>query len=338
MRRSARFGRPAIGEADDDEPVFHFGGVEAEPRPRRRVAPAEFHQIVEDRLEQIDRHDHVEILRLPLLDRLLQLQRADADEIAGRPDQRRAAPVRMRRRGEDRLVEHVFPVAGEFLLGDDARGDRALPPAGAADHDALADRRGARLADLERRHVELGQRLHQTEAGLLVVAEHMAGHRAAVVEREPDRLGLGDQIADGQNEAVAANEDAVAGALGAERLRREGVGRNDRAHADHAGQRALEIVAIVLRLGLHRGRHLPVAHGCHLHIPSLSLSLARQDCLISSPGIAHGQQPSCRHAPPECGMTSYKMSPSIGFDAGPIARRFVSRANSRRGPWPCAVT
>ena len=118
---------------------------------------------------------------LALLGRLLQLQRADADEIAGRSDQRGAAPVRMRRRGEDRFVEHIFPIAGEFLLGDDAGRDRALPSAGAADDDALADRGRGRFADLERRHVELGERLHQAKAGLLVVAEHVPRHGAAVV-------------------------------------------------------------------------------------------------------------------------------------------------------------
>ena len=119
---------------------YHFGGIEAEPRPRRHVAPAEFHQIVDDRLEQIDRHHHVDVLRLAFLGGVLQLQRADAEQVAGRADQRGAAPVRMRRRGEDRFVEHIFPIAGEFLLGDDAGGDRALPPAKAADDDALADR------------------------------------------------------------------------------------------------------------------------------------------------------------------------------------------------------
>ena len=61
-------------------------------------------------------------------------------QVAGRADHRGAAPVRMRRRGEDRLVEDVFPVAGEFLLADDARRDRALPPARAADHDLLVQR------------------------------------------------------------------------------------------------------------------------------------------------------------------------------------------------------
>ena len=54
-------------------------------------------------------------------------------QLAVRPDQPGAAPERMRGRGEDRLVEMIFPIAGEFLLGDDARAHRLLaaapPPA-----------------------------------------------------------------------------------------------------------------------------------------------------------------------------------------------------------------
>ena len=56
------------------------------------------------------------------------MQRADADQAAVAADQRGAAPERMRRRGKDRAVEQVFPIAGEFLAGDDRRGDR-VPPA-----------------------------------------------------------------------------------------------------------------------------------------------------------------------------------------------------------------
>ena len=70
----------------------------------------------------------------------------------------------------------------------------------------------------------------------------MTRHRAAIVERDPDRVGFGDQITDGQDQAVAANEDAVAGALGAERFRGKGVGRHGGAQADHGGERALKIV------------------------------------------------------------------------------------------------
>ena len=165
----------------------------------------------------------------------------------------------MRRRGEDRFVEHVFPIAGEFLLGDDAGGDRALPAAGAGDHDALADRGRGGLADLERRHVELGERLNEAEAGLLVVAQHMAGHGAAVVETEPDRLGFRNQVADGQHQAVAANEHAVAGAFGAERFRGVGVARNDGAKPHDGIEGLFEVVAVIFRLRLRGGRHLPVA-------------------------------------------------------------------------------
>ena len=195
----------------------------------------------------------------PLLDGVLQLQRADAEQIAGGSDQRGTAPIRMRRRGKDRFVEDVFPIAGEFLFGDDAGRDRALPPAEAADHHALADRGIGGLADVERGHVELGERLHQAKPGLLIVAEHMARHRTAVTERNPDRLRFGNQIADGQHQAVVANEDAVAGALGAERLRGECVRWYGGMQSDHGRQRVLEIEAVIIGLRLRGGRHLPVA-------------------------------------------------------------------------------
>ena len=179
-----------------------------------------------------------------------------------------AAPVRMGRRREDRFIEHVFPIAGEFLLGDDAGGDRVLPSAGSANDDAFAKRGRRRLAELQRRHVEFGKRLHQPEAGLLIIAKHVAGHRPTVAQREPDRVRFGDQIADGQDQAVAANDDTVAGTLGAERFRGERIRGHGYAQRHHAGQGQLEIVAIILGLRLRRGRHFPVAHGRHPTIPS----------------------------------------------------------------------
>ena len=199
---------------------------------------------------------------------MLQLQRADAEQVALRSDQGGAAPVRMRRRSEDRLVEHVFPIAGEFLLGDDARGHRAGAATGAADHHPLADRHCGRAADLERRHVELGERLNEAEPGFLVVAERVARHRAAVAQGEPNRFRLGDQITDGEDKAIIATEHAMAGALGAQRLRGESVRRNDRVQPDHCGERAIEVIAVIPRFRLGGGRNLPVAHGRHLAIPS----------------------------------------------------------------------
>src|SRR5215831_11804572 len=119
-----------------------------------------------------------------------ELERANAEQIAGRTDQRRAAPVGMRRRREDRLVEDVFPVAGELVAIGDARRHRALATAGAADHHMLADRDGAGGTDGERRQVDAGERLDKTEAGFLVIAEEMAGNDPAVGKVEPDRFGL----------------------------------------------------------------------------------------------------------------------------------------------------
>ena len=51
-----------------------------------------------------------------------------------------AAPERMRGGGENRLVEEIFPIAGEFVLGDDPRFDELAPTAG-GDHDGIADLR-----------------------------------------------------------------------------------------------------------------------------------------------------------------------------------------------------
>src|ERR1700677_757073 len=46
-------GRPAIGKPDHHQAVLHFGRVKAEPRPRRRIAPSELHEVVENRLQKI---------------------------------------------------------------------------------------------------------------------------------------------------------------------------------------------------------------------------------------------------------------------------------------------
>jgi len=91
----------------------------------------------------------------------------------------------------------------------------------------------------------------------------MAGHHAAVVQVQPDRLGLGNQIADRQHHAILADQDGVARALGAERLRREGIARNDRVQAHHRGKGLIEIIAVVLRLRLHRRRHLVIGQCWH---------------------------------------------------------------------------
>src|ERR1043166_8284955 len=66
------------------------------------------------------------------------------------------------------------------------------------------------------RHVEARERLHQSEAGRLIIAEHVARHRTPVDQVDPDSLRFGDEISDGEHQSVA-DKHAVASALGAER-------------------------------------------------------------------------------------------------------------------------
>src|ERR1700716_849358 len=83
--------RPLCRDPDHHHLVLDFGREHPEPGPRRLVDATEFAQIVEHRLEQIDRHDHVDVLGLaPAL--ALELQRADAEQFAAVRDQRGAAP------------------------------------------------------------------------------------------------------------------------------------------------------------------------------------------------------------------------------------------------------
>ena len=123
---------------------------------------AALHHVVEDRLEQVDRHDHVALERAGV-DLLLDQERADAGKLAVGADQRRAAPLRMRGRGEDRLVEHVFPVAGELALGEHRRLERMRAAAVPGDHHVLADADRAALPRSIGLDAQLAERLHQAK-------------------------------------------------------------------------------------------------------------------------------------------------------------------------------
>ena len=65
---------------------------------------------------------------------------------------------------------------------------------------------------------------------------------------------------------MRCDEHAIAGALGAERFGREGVRRDDAAHADDTGERLVEVVRIVLRLGLAMEGQLPLTQICHVSL------------------------------------------------------------------------
>ena len=103
------------------------------------------------------------------------------------------------------------------------------------------------------------ERLDQAEAGLEVVGEGVAGDGAAVMGGEPDRLGLGHQVADGGDQAVGTDDHAAAGALRAEGLGGEGVGRDHGLHGDHRAQRPLQVEGVVGGARLEIGGNFPLA-------------------------------------------------------------------------------
>src|SRR5260221_14785262 len=93
-------GRRAVGDPRHHDLVLDLGCVEPQPGPRRTVGPPEREQILEDRLENVDRDDHVQRLGRAAFAYPLHLQRADAQKLARAPDHRGAAPERMRGRGK----------------------------------------------------------------------------------------------------------------------------------------------------------------------------------------------------------------------------------------------
>src|SRR5258708_8417029 len=103
----------------------------------------------------------------PAVSLLLKLERADAEQLPRCSDHCGAAPIRVCRRREDRFVQHVFPIAGKFLFGDDARRDRALASSRPGHDDAIVEPCLGRAADRQRGRVEPRPPLHHTNAGLL---------------------------------------------------------------------------------------------------------------------------------------------------------------------------
>jgi len=190
--------------------------------------------------QQVDRHEHVDVEGLAV-HLLLHQQRPDADQVALRVEQRRAAPLRMGRRGEQRLVEHVLPVAGKFLLCDDPRPE-GVGAAAVSDHEGrIADLDVGCQTALKVRGSQLAQRLDQAEPGRLVVGERVAGHGGAAIGGEPDLRCLVDEVADREHEAVLADHRAVTAALGPERGSAVGIFRNFGANQHHRVERALEV-------------------------------------------------------------------------------------------------
>lgn len=77
---------------------------------------------------------------------------------------------------ENRLVEEIFPIAGEFLPGDDICLDEFSDAIG--QHDGIAGLGRRRVAEIHRRRIQGSKRLHQAEAAFLIIGKCMGGNHA----------------------------------------------------------------------------------------------------------------------------------------------------------------
>ena len=91
----ARGGPP--WQAGDHDAVGGVGREQAEPGAGRAIDPAVAQQVVQDRRQEVDRHDHVADQALALAGHLLDQERADADQVAARADAGGTAPMRVGR-------------------------------------------------------------------------------------------------------------------------------------------------------------------------------------------------------------------------------------------------
>src|SRR5437763_2427177 len=91
----------------------------------------------------------------------------------------------------------------------------------------------------------------------------MARHGAADTRGQPDRLRLGDQIADRQDQAVFADQDTAAGTLGAQGSGGKGVLRDGGVEPQDGPESPVQIKRVILRLGLQLGRYFPFNRSCH---------------------------------------------------------------------------
>ena len=126
------------------------------------------------------------------------------------------------------------------------------------DH-VLSHPHGRNAAALDRFHAEFSERMHEAEAGGLVIGEREAAHHRALVGGDPDRARLGDEISDGEDEAVVADHHAASRAQRAQDLRGKRVFGNFRAEAYDRVERPLEVKTPLFGPRPHLDRKGPFA-------------------------------------------------------------------------------
>ena len=131
---------------------------------------AGLHEVGQNRLQDIDGHEHVTWqLRLGVV-RFTDDQRTDADQLAVAIDQCRAAPVHRRRARVDRVIELIFPAAGEEPFRYDPCERRAVI-SGARDQHRIPFGDLARVAERNRRGVQRHDAADETEAARMIVSD-----------------------------------------------------------------------------------------------------------------------------------------------------------------------
>ena len=177
-----------------------------------------------------------------------------------------------------KVPSSAWPKPGDYAFDLDAAlsavvGVRAVIPPDAFTADTLGTERAGNgvLIGADGLVLTIGYLVTEADTIWLTLIDgrKVPGTVLAYDQGEPDRVGLGDEIADRQHQPVGADQNAIAGALGAERVRGEGVGRNDGAHTDHGRERGVEIERIISWFRPGRRRHFPVSDRGHSAAPCL---------------------------------------------------------------------
>src|SRR5580693_2616175 len=93
-----------VGQGRNDDFSISLGGINPEPGPHRLVHTSISQEVIENRGQQVDRHDHVDVARSAMQGRLLDVERADAKEPTRSIDGPSSAPKGMRWGGKDSLL------------------------------------------------------------------------------------------------------------------------------------------------------------------------------------------------------------------------------------------
>ena len=214
---------------------------------------------------------------------------------------------------KDRAIEHVFPIACEFLPGDNPRGDRMAPPAFGGHDRAITCADAQPDAEIDRWGVQSPQGLDETEAGFLIVGKHMAGNSATLRGSKPDRLRLGNQIADCQNQTIPTDQDPAARAFGAERPGGERVLGDHRPQAQNRAQRTVQIERAIPGFRLDLPRDFPIYGSRHFEDSSVAIV----------------QSISRRRVRPARSLVKTPLSAAGFSSARPVAGRSLTRSEDR---------